>query len=326
MSRIAQRKVKGTTYYYLEEGYTRLGKIIIESEYLGRAIPESAALRKIFGKFKARLEKKGLPHVTPPFTEFITRKQAEKISLATESKAHFLKKLSAKERADFAKRERITFITDSNAIEGSTLDYGLTERVVSDQKRIERLRRQGITVTGMGREEQEALNLNKCLDAYEKYLSSKVELGEEMILRLHLTLLSKIEGFEKYAGIWRPVDVMIRGSDHVFPKYQQVPSLMRELLGWYKANDGLIHPVELAAKFHTRFTTVHPFADGNGRMARLLMNYVLQAHGFPFTNIPLKRRARYMKTQAAGNEGNHKPFTLFLAEEIVKQNRKLKTE
>ncbi|MFH1199830.1 MAG: Fic family protein, partial [Candidatus Micrarchaeota archaeon] len=207
--------------------------------------------------------------------------------------------------------------------EGSALDYGLTDRIVCDQQRIERLRKQGVTITGMGREEQEALNLNKCLDHYEILLAKKTELSEELILRLHLTLLSKIEGYEKYAGIWRPVNVMVRGSNHEFPEHAQVPNLMRELLEWYRSNDGLIQSVELAAKFHTKFTTVHPFADGNGRMARLLMNYVLQAHGFPFTNIPLSRRSKYMKTQAAGNEGDHKPFTLFLVEEIIRQNKRL---
>ena len=99
---------------------------------------------------------------------------------------------------------------------------------------------------------------------------------------------------------------------------------MHELLAWYKKNEGLIHPVELSAKFHTKFTSIHPFADGNGRMARLLMNYILQLNCFPFTNIPLRRRSRYMQTQAAGNRNEHKPFTLFLAEEIIKQNKKLK--
>ncbi len=323
MSRIAQRVVKGRPYYYLEESFLRSGKTATESRYLGGAIPDSDSLRKIFGEFKSKLERKGVHFATPPFTEFITRNIATKLAQAAGSKAVFLDSLSAQKRALFAKRERITFITDSNAIEGSTLDYGLTERVVSDQQRIQRLRKRGIAVTGMGREEQEALNLNKCLDIYEKLLSDKTGLSGELILRFHLVLLSKIDGYEKYAGIWRPVDVMIRGSNHVFPPHAQVPALMKELLGWYRSSDGLVHPVELAAKFHTKFTTVHPFADGNGRMARLLMNYVLQLHGLPFTNIPLSRRSKYMGTQAAGNDGDHKPFTLFLAEETIRQNREL---
>ena len=323
MSRIARRKVKGKFYYYLEESVKRGRKWVKESTYLGDAMPGPEKLRKIFGAFAAGLGKKGIVGITPPFTEFITRKTALALALAAVEKRKFLGSLSPEERAGFARRERITFITDSNAIEGSTLDYYLTDQVISGQGRIERLQQKKVTITGMGREEQEALNLNKCLDAYEGLLAKKTDLSEEMLLRLHYILLSKIEGYEKYRGIWRPVNVMIRGSPHVFPRHEEVPALMRRLLDWYKASEGLIHPVELAAKFHTKFTTIHPFADGNGRMARLLMNYMLQLNGFPFTNIPLKRRGPYMKTQAAGNEEDHRPFTRFLAEEIGKQNKNL---
>ncbi len=324
MARIVKRKVKGKLYYYLEESVKQGAKWSKESVYLGAAVPDEDRLRAIFQLFEARMARKGVRSITPPYTQFITRTAARRLEKALQQKKEYVRSLSQSQRASFARRERITFITDSNAIEGSTLDYGLTERVVSDQKRIENFQKRGIIVTGMGREEQEALNLNKCLDIYEKMLAARVEISEEMILGLHHTLLSKIEGYAQYQGIWRPVNVMIRGSDHVFPHHSQVPGLMQDLLVWHTKNRGLTHPAELAAKFHTRFTSVHPFADGNGRMARLLMNYILQTNGFPFTNIPLKRRPAYMKTQAAGNHQDLRPFTLFLSEEIVKQCKRLK--
>jgi len=325
MARIVMRKVKGKKYYYLEESVKQGKKWVKKSVYLGDAVPENETLMQIYQKFEENLRRRGIAGITPPFTEFVTRGMATKLEKAAKGKVAFLKSLSPQQRAAFVKRERITFVTDSNAIEGSTLDYWLTEQVVADQDRIERLQKRGVVITNMGREEQEALNLNRCLDAYEKLLASKTELSEEMILRLHYILLSKIEGYEKYRGVWRPVNVIIRGSSHVFPHHAEVQSLMCNLLAWYKENEKLVHPVELAAKLHTKFTTIHPFADGNGRMARLLMNYILQLNGFPFTNIPLRRRSLYMRTQAAGNRGEQKPFVLFLADEITKQNKRLKT-
>ncbi|MFH1521082.1 MAG: Fic family protein [Candidatus Micrarchaeota archaeon] len=323
MSHITTRKVKGKTYYYIEESIKQDGKWIKESIYLGAALPDNQGLIQIYKKFDHKLRKKGILGIFPPFTEFITKNIAKKIETATKNKTNFLKSLSPTKRIEFMKRERITFITESNAIEGSTLDYWLTERVVADQKRIEMLQKKGAIIINMGREEQEALNLNKCLDMYEKLLKHKKEISAEMILRLHCILLSKIDGYEKYCGIWRPVDVRIRGSEHIFPHYPEVPKLMEELIKWHNENKELIHPVELAAKFHTKFTTIHPFADGNGRMARLLMNYILQLNQIPFTNIPLKKRSKYMKTQAAGHIENHKIFVLFLANELIKQNKKL---
>jgi Fic family protein len=324
MSVIARRKVKGRTYFYLEESVKRGGKWVKESLYLGHQMPELARLADIYSEFSANLKKKGIQGLTPPLTEFITRNKAIKLEQAARKKAGFLGLLPPGKRAEFIRRERITFITDSNAIEGSPLDYDLTEKAISGQKRTGHFAGRGFAITGSGREEQEALNLNKCLDTYEGYLKCERALSIRMILQLHFALLSSINGYEKYRGIWRPVNVMIRGSDHRFPHHSEVPALMEGLLGWHGKNRGLIHPVELAAKFHTKFTTIHPFADGNGRMARLLMNYILQSDGFPFTNIPFARRSAYMRTQAAGNKGDLKPFTLFLAEEIIKQGRKLR--
>ncbi|MFH1521170.1 MAG: Fic family protein [Candidatus Micrarchaeota archaeon] len=323
MARIAKRIVKGKIYYYLEESIKKRTAWVKESVYLGK-LPNSVNLIEIYKKFEGKLKQKGVFGITPPFTEFITRNLAMKIEKAVKDKLLFLSSLSPKQRIDFIRRERITFVTDSNAIEGSTLDYWLTERILSDQKRIDLLQKRGITITNMGREEQEALNLNKCLDIYEKLLKNKQELNEEMILQLHCVLLSKIDGYEQYCGVWRPVNVRIRGSDYVFPHHQEVPRFMKELIVWYSKNKDLIHPVELAAKFHTKFTTIHPFADGNGRMARLLMNYILQVNSIPFTNIPLSKRSKYMRTQEAGNSNNHKLFVLFLVQEIIKQNQKLK--
>lgn len=324
MSGIAMRKVKGKAYYYLEESVKAKGKWRKESAYLGGKMPSNDELRKIFGKFERRLGRKGIRGITPPLTRFVTRSMAARLSRAAKRKDEYLKALSPEQRREFARRERITFVTDSNAIEGSTLDFWLTEQVLSDAKRIEGFRKRGIAVTNFGREEQEAMNLDKCLGIYEKWLKDGEDISEEMILRLHFILLSKIDGYEKYRGVWRPVNVMIRGSTHVFPHHSEVPGMMHGLLKWYHENKGLAHPVELAARFHTKFTSVHPFADGNGRMARLLMNYILQANGMPFTNIPLRRRAKYMKTQEAGNVSNDKPFVLFLSEEVIKQGGRLK--
>lgn len=324
MSRIVKRKVKGKIYYYLEESIKKDTKWVKESVYLGRDLPENKKLEKIYEKFETNLRKRNILGITPPYTEFMTRNSAAKLEVATNMKISFLASLSSKKRIEFIKREKITFITDSNAIEGSNLDYWLTERILSDQKRIEQLQKRGMTITNMDREEQEAINLNRCLDLYQKLLEHKKELTNEIILQLHCILLSKIDGYEKYCGVWRSVNVRIRGSDHVFPHHSEVPNLMKELLDWYSNNKRLIHPVELAAKFHTKFTTIHPFADGNGRMARLLMNYILQINNFPFTNIPLRKRSKYMRTQEAGNNDNQKPFVLFLSLEIIKQNKTLK--
>jgi len=324
MSHLSTRAVKGKKYFYLEESFKAKGKWRKESVYLGPEKPLNKQLLDAFNKLVKKCgQKNHIVHVLP-LTEFISNKTASKIHEAVSNKKTLLKKLSKKQKEEFIKRERITFITDSNAIEGSSLKYSETEQILQYETEIKKAGKKRVIVTGINREEQEVLNLKACLDRYDKYLKTNEKISEKMILQFHYILLEKIQGYEKYQGIYRPVQVYIRGSMHEFPLPQQVPTQMEKLIEWFEENRRLIHPVELAAKFHTKFTSIHPFADGNGRMARLLMNYLLQRESFPFTNIPLKRRQNYMKTQAAGNKEDYKPFTKFLAEEVIKQHSKQK--
>ena len=326
MSHLTSRFVKGKEYFYLEESFKAKGKWRKESVYLGPKKPSNEELLRAFISLKEKCGEKNHAVLVPPLTEFISSSRALKLRKAAEQRRAFTGKMSKEHRDKFIRRERITFISDSNAIEGSSLNYSETEKVLAFEKEIEKAKRKNIAITGFSREEQEALNLKSCLDRYDKHLKAGSRLSEKMILQLHYLLLEEIFGYEKYRGIYRPVKVYIVGSSHEFPLPQRVPGLVKELVEWLEENEKLVHPVELAAKFHTKFTSIHPFADGNGRMARLLMNYVLQQKGLPFTNIPLKRRNAYMQTQAAGNTQNYKPFTRFLAEEFLKQHLKKKTE
>ena len=321
MCRLIKRNVKGGDYFYLEESFKTKNKWVKESVYLGSEKPSNEELLMAFNELVKKCSKKGHEVLVLPLTEFVTQAQALKLKIAKENKKHLLNSMTAEQKEEFIKRERITFITESNAIEGSILTYSVTEKIVEQDEHFKRLKRTEI-ITGINREEQEAINLNDCLAQYDNYLKKRAPITNEIILHLHYILLNKISDYEKYQGIYRPVQVYITGSLHEFPIPQEVPGMMKQLIDWYSENQSFIHPVELAAKFHTKFTTIHPFADGNGRMARLLMNYILQSKEFPFTNIPLKKRNSYMKTQAEGNEQNHKPFTNFLTKEIIQQHTK----
>jgi len=316
MSYITKRKIKNKLYYYLEESLSGKKKISLS---LGSDIPELDILYSKYMDLVNLCSKKGHKVLVPPYTEYITHKWAERLEVSKVSKKEMFGKLSIADRKQFIEREKITFITDSNAIEGSTLNYDQTLNVLSEGRRLEKLSKKYL-VTNIQKEEQEAINLNRALDLYDLLQKKKVGLSEKIILNLHLILLSNIGGYDKYKGVYRPVDVYVVGSSFEFPRYYQVPYLMKELIDWYEANKNLVHPIELAAKFHTKFTTIHPFADGNGRIARLLMNYILQMNNFPFTNIPLKKRKKYMKTQADGNKNVYKSFSLFLKDEVILQN------
>ena len=88
---------------------------------------------------------------------------------------------------------------------------------------------------------------------------------------------------------------------------------MKALVKFYKDNKYEIHPLELASEFHYRFVIIHPFSDGNGRMARLLMNFILDRSGYPMIDISVKNREKYLDALASGNT---KKLTEFIYSEL----------
>ena len=312
---IKKRTVKGKIYFYLERNI-RIGDKAWKtfSIYIGSKKPSKTELVKLEKRLQQKISTYIQNQILKPKTQFIDKNTAMKLERIRTSHGKILAALDKASREKYLKRQRETFITNTNAIEGSQLTLEQTKKILELRGRYEAKDREGL----------EVVNMEQCLELYDKLLEQKAELTEMIILRLHLLLLKTIPSYEGYAGVWRSVNVYIRGSEYDFPPWKDVPKLMAELLKWYEKNKNRIHPVELAAIFHTRFVTIHPFADGNGRMARLLMNYILQINGFPFTDIPFLKRDEYFDTQEDGHFGKHKPFVLFLIREIKKQFAELK--
>jgi fido (protein-threonine AMPylation protein) len=312
---IKKRLVNGIFYYYLDRNL-RLGDGHWKtfSVYIGRKKPSATLLKKYKKKLAILLNEYVLSNLVGSKTEFIGKRTALLLERIKFTFSKLLNGFDKANREKHMKRARQTFITNTNAIEGSRLTFDQTKKILELRSNYEI----------KDAEELEVLNMERCLELYDELLEKNAELDERVILRFHLLLLRSIPDYEKYAGTWRPVDVYIRGSNYQFPHWKSVPNLILDLLSWYKENKGKIHPVELAAKFHVRFVTIHPFADGNGRMARLLLNYILQSNGFPFVDIPFSKRSEYFETQEKGHFGKFKPFVLFLITEIKEQFKEFK--
>lgn len=310
---VVKRKVKGKYYFYLEKP-VRIGKRIKNfSAYLGLKKPAAKDLAKFGKKLEKQIKNFYKQELVKPDTEFIDVATAKSLERIKQETAKFLEGLSAGQKEQWLEREREKFITNTNAIEGSTLTLDETQRIMRLNETL-----------GSDRERLEVLNMAKCLERYDEYLKIKRKLDEVLALQLHLILLDKIPGYDKYKGIWRPVKVEVGSSKFEFPEKELVPGMMKKMFEEYDEDNGRVHAVELAAKIHCKLTTIHPFADGNGRIARLLLNYILQINGFPFTNIPLKKRDEYFKTQEQGHYGKYEAFTKFLARQIKENYRQIR--
>lgn len=193
---------------------------------------------------------------------------------------------------------QVAFAFTSNALEGSTLTESETKVILED----------GLTVGGRSlREHMEAIGhrdaLNWLFGVYKDGYS------ESTIKELHRLFFHRIDQAE--AGSYRSEGVLITGTDYIPPKALEVPELMARFGRGIKSN---LHPIEQAAKAHEELVNIHPFIDGNGRTARLLMNLVLLRAGYPIVAIPPIFRARYIEATRAGNKGDSAPFLKLLTE------------
>lgn len=176
----------------------------------------------------------------------------------------------------------VEFTYTSNALEGNTLSLSETAMVVE----------KGITVGGKTiREHLEAINHAQAIDCIESLAhKQRADLGIDDILAIHKIVLQKIDDI--HAGIFRKVQVRIVGSATIFPNSAKVPFLMVDFMEWlHSATD---HPIIIAALAHYKLVTIHPFIDGNGRAARLLMNLLLLQCGYTLAIIKKEQRSEYI--------------------------------
>jgi Fic family protein len=157
----------------------------------------------------------------------------------------------------------------------------------------------------------EAKNHPEAIKFVERLVDAKSELSEDIMLQLHKLIMSNIT---EEAGHYRITGVKITGATFMPPPSSQVKPRIDGLLKWLRENPDELTPIELAAIFHHRFVQIHPFSEGNGRTARLLMNALLMKAGYPFiATVPKLDRPKYLRTLSEADSGNTSSFVNFIA-------------
>ena len=189
----------------------------------------------------------------------------------------------------------LEWIYNSNAIEGNTLTLKETKVVL-----------EGITIGGKSmREHFEVINHKEAIDYVEAVIAGDEVFSELLIKAIHQLVLKNIDN--PNAGVYRKENVLIAGAEHRPPDFLHVPEQMAELIQSYHAFDG--HPLERAARLHVDFVKIHPFVDGNGRTARLLMNFDLMKAGFlPVIFQAADRLAYYEALDKAHTQNDYSDF------------------
>ena len=207
---------------------------------------------------------------------------------------------------------RIGLTYTSNALEGNTLTISETKVVIED----------GITVGGKPLKDCfEAVGHAKAYDFMLSAARTKdFVFLEDMILTLHRLFYSKLD--EENAGKYRDIQVFITGTEYVPPAADEIPALMKEFVAELNEKSKNTHPVLLSAFAHRRLVDIHPFVDGNGRTARLLMNLILVNKGYQIVTIPPILRVEYINAITKSRcDGNFKAFEIFIAECLIESQK-----
>lgn len=208
---------------------------------------------------------------------------------------------------------RVELTYHSNAIEGSTLTLRETQLVIEGRA----------PASGRSmRELYEARNHDRALRLIEEWAAKRpasAPIAEQDILAVHAQVLADID--PTGAGRFRSERVLIKGTRFVPPGSQKFGDLIPVLLRM--ANRPGFEPALQAAELHYNLVAVHPFADGNGRTARLLMNYHLLRSGFPPALIEVERRGEYLAALEEANEGRCEPFGAFVLGSIERSITRL---
>jgi cell filamentation protein, protein adenylyltransferase len=196
----------------------------------------------------------------------------------------------------------VEYIFNSNAIEGNSIKLRETQLILE----------RGLTIQGRSlREHLEVRNHPRAIKYLEKM--TRRALKEQDILVLHQIIM---KGINDEAGRFRTAEVRIAGADLIPPPAYEVSHLIIKLIDWYNRDPDELRPIELAAILHHRFVWIHPFHDGNGRVARLLMNLVLTRSGYPITVILNVDRNKYYDTLRKADKGNPASFVNFVASAV----------
>jgi Fic family protein len=217
---------------------------------------------------------------------------------------------------------------NSNHLEGNSLDYGETKALLLF----------GITAQGKPlKDHLETSGHDEAVLWIEEQVKGKEPLTETFIRQLHELILrepyfkkalspSGLETQRKInIGTYKTTPNHVKtvtGEMFYFASPEETPAKMQELLDWYRAEEAKdeterLHPIVLAAEFHYRFIIIHPFDDGNGRMARLLMNFILLKHGFPPAIVRTEDKNNYFAALRQADAGLLAPFVSYIAQSLI---------
>jgi len=272
---MAVRIIKKHGYHYLQVSYKKEGKVISKEKYLGKNIPKD--VEQIKEEFLRQIHGETL---------------FKKFDLIKRNYQKEWKRFPPSIKEKVRKELTVKFTYNTNAIEGSTITLEETKELIEKE----------ITPNKPLKDVQETLKHAKAF--FNIWEEKHQNLNLNLILKWHKNIFE--ESKPDLAGKIR--DYLVRVGEYLCPDWQDLPELLKEFFKWYHNEKDKLHPVELAAKAHFKLVRIHPFGDGNGRISRLVTNFILIRKGFPIMIIEYKKRKSYYWALAKADKKGEEEF------------------
>jgi Fic family protein len=288
---LKKRETKGKCAYYLSHTYRQNGKVKYKETYIGEKVPSN--LGRIKNEFLQGIYKEKW------FGDFESIKKAY-------SKEQGITPVEIRKKNLEAFAIRFTY--DTNKIEGSKLTFRETGALLID----------GISPKDRPiRDVKEAESHRK---VFYEMIAYKGALSIGIVLAWHKELFKETK--PDLAGKIRDYNVYITNSTFRPPGALEVQTYILEFFRWYSGEEPEINPVELAALAHLKFETIHPFGDGNGRVGRLIMNFILHRNGYPMVDIKYQdRKGYYNALERSQTKRDNGIFVQWFFKKYIKANQ-----
>ena len=283
MAKLIEKK----KYYYFSKSYREEGRVVNKEKYLGSSLPENISI------------------VKEEFEKYVREERFEEKIQSI--KKNYLKEFNALPKVakeKFIQHFAVQFTYNSQKIEGSTITLKDTRQIVED----------GIAPAKSIKEIEETKEHHRL---FLEMLEYKDDITLQRVLYWHKRLFEK--SYPQIAGKIREHNVKVAGSLTKFPDHIEVEYLLKEFFEWYEENKRKYNGVELAALVHLKFVSIHPFSDGNGRVSRLIMNYVLFKENYPLLDIPyVDRKSYYNSLEKSNLKEDSNYFIEFIVKKFIK--------
>lgn len=294
------------TYYYITKNirinkkkWTKIRK------YIGNKPPSKEQTKKTIEEIEKEALKKGLTKPLSKYT-YLSNEDAEKLQDLTEVFKKWYGKLDSIGKNKYDEDFIVRFTYNSNAIEGNRLSLRETSMILTENI---------IPAGATPNDYNETINSKDCYEFLKKYTG---EFNQKFILKIHKLLTQNTNC--KIIGNYRDHEVRISGSEWIPPAHNKIKEEMRKIFHWYYSSRNKLHPVELGAVLHNKLVRIHPFADGNGRTSRVVMNWILMKKKYPLFYIELKDKINYYNAVEEGDKGNDSEIVHYITKVLMEQH------